>query len=160
MQFNIRHQVEFSDLQKVRVILEDTSMFYDYEVDVALELLEDNLENGEKSEYKFLIIEDSNKNFLGYSCYGEIPCTEGSYDLFWIAVSTEFQRNGIGAKLLSETEKMISKNKGRKIYIETSNRPLYLKTRSFYLKYGYEQEALIKDFYNIGDDKIIYVKTL
>jgi len=46
------------------------------------------------------------------------------------------------------------------VYIETSNRHHYAPTRGFYLRCGYTQEALLKDFYASGDDKVIYVKKL
>ena len=41
-----------------------------------------------------------------------------------------------------------------------SNRHHYLPTRGFYLRCGYRQEALLKDFYAPGDDKVIYIKLL
>ena len=48
----------------------------------------------------------------------------------------------------------------RQVYIETSNREQYAPTRGFYLRCGYRQEALLKDFYAVGDDKVIYGKVL
>ena len=37
-------------------------------------------------------------------------------------------------------------------------RPPYAPTRGFYLRCGYYQAALLKDFYAPGDDKVIYAK--
>jgi hypothetical protein len=49
---------------------------------------------------------------------------------------------------------------GRRIYIETSSQAKYAPTREFYRRCGYEPEAVLKDFYADGDDKLIYVKAL
>ena len=38
--------------------------------------------------------------------------------------------------------------------------PQYEQTRKFYLKHGYEQHALIKDFYTDGDSMVIFRKHL
>jgi len=39
--------------------------------------------------------------------------------------------------------------------IETSSLPHYELTRRFYLKHGYEQAAVLRDFYSDGDDMVI-----
>jgi len=48
---------------------------------------------------------------------------------------------------------------GRLYIVETSGRESYLPTRKFYEKIGYTIAACVKDFYAVGDDKIIYTKT-
>jgi len=44
---------------------------------------------------------------MGYVCYGPAPMTEGAFDLYWIAVDPEFQKHGVGAKLMSFMEEKI-----------------------------------------------------
>jgi hypothetical protein len=44
--------------------------------------------------------------------------------------------------------------------VETSSRPQYDVTRSFYRKRGFAEEAVLKDFYDLGDHKVIYVRTI
>jgi hypothetical protein len=60
--------------------------------------------------------------------------------------------------LLAAAEDDIRSAGGRQIYIETSNRADYLATRGFYLRCGYEMEAVLKDFYAPNDGKVIYVR--
>ena len=50
--------------------------------------------------------------------------------------------------------------RGRRIYIETSAKPQYEPTRSFYVRCGYVEEARFRDFYAPGDDKLVYGKSL
>ncbi|MCG6918215.1 MAG: GNAT family N-acetyltransferase [Deltaproteobacteria bacterium] len=148
-----------SDVGSIRKIVRSSGYFSAEEVEMAVELVQENLSKGESSGYHILFVE-INERVVGYSCYGPIPCTRESYDLYWIAVFHEFRGRGIGRELLERTEKKIGKMGGRRIYVDTSSRDQYEPTRSFYLANGYEQEALLKDFYSPGDDKIIYVKQL
>ena len=148
-----------SDVDSIRNIVRSSEFFSTEEVEMAVELLQENLSKGESSGYYFLLVE-MNERVVGYSCYGPIPCTQESYDLYWIAVLHEFRGRGIGRDLLALTEEKIGKMGGKRIYLDTSSRDQYEPTRSFYRAGGYEEEANLKDFYSPGDDKLIYVKEL
>ena len=148
-----------SDVGCIRNIVGSSGFFSAEEVEVAVELVQENLSKAESSGYYFLFVE-INERVVGYSCYGPIPCTKESYDLYWIAVLHDFRGRGIGRELLKRTEEKIGKSGGRRVYVDTSSRDGYEPTRSFYRSRGYEQEAVLKDFYSPGDDKVIYVKKL
>ena len=96
----------------------------------------------------------------GFACYGPIPLTEGVYDLYWIAVDPAAQKKGIGRYLLGYVEREIKKQGGRMLLIETSSQESYGATIRFYEKSGYQLAARIKDFYRIGDDKLVFSKVL
>jgi ribosomal protein S18 acetylase RimI-like enzyme len=97
---------------------------------------------------------------LGYSCYGPIAGTAGSFDLYWIATRREAQRRGLGRQLLRETERLVREAAGRRLYVETAGRAQYDPTRAFYAREGYLREAELADFYGPGDAKVFYVKVL
>lgn len=158
----LREEPRRSDAQRVRGIIAASGFFTAAEVDVAVELVEERLLRGPASGYHFLFAEDAAGDLLGYTCYGPIACTVGSFDLYWIAVDPRCRRAGLGRALLQRTEQIIAAepHAGRAVYIETSNKPLYEPTRAFYRACGYTPEAVLKDFYNTGDDKVIYVKRL
>ncbi len=156
---SFRENVLPGDSAAVRAIVASTGFFYDHEVDVAVELVDERLQKGLGSGYLFLFAEQSGR-VVGYSCYGEIACTDGSYDLYWIAVDNDCRNQGIGKNLLEKTEALIAGRKGRAIWVETSGQEKYLPTRKFYLRFGYRQEAVLKGFYADDDDKVIYVKRL
>ncbi len=152
-----RREVRPSDREDVRKIVAATGFFSPAETDIAVELVEETLREGDG--YLFLFAE-WNGNVVGYACFGPIPCTKTSYDLYWIAVDPRFQRSGVGGRLLAETEKEIFRLGGRRIYIDTSSRDQYETTRVFYRAQGYLEEALLQDFYAPGDGKIIFFKAI
>ncbi len=153
----LRDQPRPGDAQGVRDIIASSGFFHDHEIDVAIELVQDRLDRGPASDYRFVFADMDGKT-VGYTCFGPIACTIGSFDLYWIAVHEACRAQGLGRRLLKETETRIASSGGRKIYIETSARPLYDPTRRFYLACGYKQEAHLADFYAPGDGKLIYVK--
>jgi GNAT superfamily N-acetyltransferase len=147
------------DREAVRRLVDSTGVFSPVEIDVAVELVDDRLKHGRRSDYYFLFAELGGRT-VGYTCYGPIPLTAASFDLYWIAVDKTLHGRRIGRALLERTEERIREAGGRQVYIETSNRHQYAPTRGFYLRCGYQQEALLKDFYAPADDKVIYVKGL
>jgi len=157
MQF--REELTELDLKAVRDLVTATGFFTPDEVNIAVELVEDALREGPKSGYNFLFLESGNR-LVAYACYGLIPATDTSYDLYWIAVDPGVQGQGVGKRVLYEAENRIQKLGGRRDYIETSSRDLYVPTRCFYLRCGYREEATLKDFYRDGDSKVIYSKVL
>ena len=147
------------DKRALMQILKNTPEFKPFEVVVAEEVIDGYLNDPVGTGYKTLIAEDDGE-VAGYVCYGETPCTVGTWDIYWIAVMGEKRGKGLG-KLLSEAaEKAIKKSNGRMAIIETSSTPLYENTRRFYEKRGYRIVATITDFYAPGDDKLILKKTL
>jgi ribosomal protein S18 acetylase RimI-like enzyme len=137
-----------------------TEMFTSEESDVAMELVDLYLSDKKQKDYLLYVVENEKNNIMGYVCFGPTPATEGTYDLYWIVVSPEFQSRGIGKQLLKFTEEQILLKGGRLIIIETSSQEKYLPTRQFYLNTDYKIAAQIKDFYRNGDDRVIFVKYL
>lgn len=156
---SFREDVLPGDPGAVRDIVASTGFFYGHEIEVAVELVEERLQKGPESGYLFLFAEQRGRT-VGYSCYGEIACTAGSYDLYWIAVHNDCRSQGIGKVLLQRTEALIAGLKGRAVWVETSGMKKYASTRNFYLRSGYQEEAVLKGFYGPDDDKFIFVKYL
>lgn len=154
-----RYDATPADRESVRDIVDSTGFFTPAEVDVAVELVDERLARGPASGYHFVFAE-INGQTCGYACYGPIAATANSFDLYWIAVHKRHHRQGLGRLLLGEAERLIAEQGGRRVYIETSNRELYVPTREFYARSDYRLEAVLQDFYAPGDDKAIYVKVL
>lgn len=155
-----RSQVRKSDVAAIAEIVASTGFFTPAEVVVAVELVEERLQKGAGSGYFFLFAEDTMGRVLGYTCYGPVPATQSTYDLYWIAVHRESQRSGLGRELLARAEAKIAAAGGMDVYIETSSRTLYRPTQGFYMRAGYRLVAEFSDFYAPGDGKLVYVKRL
>ncbi|MCX5860471.1 MAG: GNAT family N-acetyltransferase [Proteobacteria bacterium] len=156
---SLRNKARPSDREAVRKILLSNKYFFDFEIAVAEELIEERLTRGPVSGYHFFFAEIENR-VVGYACYGPIPCTQKSFDLYWMAVSEELRGQGIGSRILAETEKAILKLGGERVYIETSSRPDYGPTRRFYEKTNYRLASRLDDFYAPGDAKLTWEKNL
>jgi len=129
------------------------------EVVVAEEVIDSYLCDSFGSGYNVLVAE-LGKSIAGYVCYGPTPLTEGTWDLYWIAVSPELQTKRIGKGLLTSAENAVKKAGGRRIFVETSSLSSYEGARNFYHSNGYVTVCRIADFYSPGDDKLIFQKRL
>ena len=159
LQIVMRLQVQPADRDRVRQIVESTGMFRPDEIGVAVELVDERLAKGEASGYHFAFAELSGRA-VGYACFGPIACTISSFDLYWVAVSRELQGQGLGRRLVEESERQIRAMGGQRVYIDTSGRPQYTPTRRFYERCGYAVQATLPDFYAPGDDRVIFFKRL
>jgi len=155
----IRSEVRPGDRSAVEKIIVSTGFFRPDETIVAVELIEEKLGMGSGSSYEFVFAEVGDQ-VAAYACFGLIPCSLISYDLYWIATDKSFQKKGLGKMLLEKTEDIVRASGGKSIYIETSSRPVYEPTRGFYLRNGYQLKARLEDFYDTGDDKLIFFKRL
>ncbi|WP_299967265.1 GNAT family N-acetyltransferase [uncultured Roseobacter sp.] len=94
-------------------------------------------------------------------CYA-VPeeMAEGAWNMLAIAVLPSKQGGGCGGVLLRHLEAKL-KERGQRILIaDTSGTDAFARTRSFYLKNGYAEEARIRDFWATGDDKVVFWKSL
>jgi ribosomal protein S18 acetylase RimI-like enzyme len=98
-------------------------------------------------------------SLAGWICWGPTPCTVGTWDLYWMAVDPGLQGSGVGTALLEEMEWRL-RGRARLVVVETAGRTDYLPTRRFYESRGYVAAARIPDFYEPGDDLVIYTKRL
>ena len=155
---NIRPMIS-KDKSVLGQILRNIPEFTAAEVALAEEVISDYLSNLQESGY-FILVAEKENTIIGYICFGPTPITEGTWDIYWIAVDRDIQGQGLGKELMKAAEEEIKKAKGRLILVETSSKTGYEKTNIFYQRAGYKEACRIRDFYAIGDDQIIYEKRL
>ncbi len=154
----IRRIVKLSDMESIRELVKESGVFSIEEIDIAVELVADAALKGEKkSGYSFVFIEQAGR-IIGYACFGRIPLTEDSFDLYWLVVDHQRRNQGIAGQLLALAEDTIKAAGGKQIFAETSSRQDYAPARAFYNKAGFVQCAWQKDFYKAGDDKVTFMK--
>ncbi len=142
------------DLRAIKAVIDATELF-------PSEYLDDMFSGKSDPEVKqefWLSYDDKGVQAVAF-CAPE-PMTEGTWNLLLIAVHPDLQSEGIGRSLMSRVESILKKLEGRLLLVETSGTDSFVSTRSFYEKIGYETEARIRDYYDAGDDKIIFRKTL
>jgi len=147
------------DKSALMALLRGTPEFKPAEVVVAEEVIDSYLADPTGSGYNTLVAQDG-PAIAGYICYGPTPLTEGTWDVYWMAVVAGEQGKGLGSALLAYAEDKIREAEGRLVIIETSSQPSYEKTRRFYLNHGYEAVCCLPDFYAPGDDRLILQKRL
>jgi ribosomal protein S18 acetylase RimI-like enzyme len=137
-----------------------TRAFTSAEIDVAMELVDIVLKDRIQKDYQIDCMVDDQDLAVGYICSGPTPMTQGTFDLYWIAVNPEFQERGVGSKLLGFLEERVKARGGRMILADTSTVPQYEKTRRFYSKNGFQEVAKIPDYYHPGNDRISFCRRL
>jgi ribosomal protein S18 acetylase RimI-like enzyme len=150
------------DRSLIKRMVISSGKFNDVEIAAALELVDAALQEGEKSGYIFALLGGAREHApaLGYACYGPVPLTQGTFDLYWIVVDPAAQKRGFGRRLLEYVEGDVVRRGGRMLLIETSSQESYGATIRFYERSGYRLAARIRNFYRIGDDKLVFQKEL
>ena len=151
-----------SDRTALERIIAAVAVFSPEEIEIALELVDEWLEIGEESGYLTYVIEETAETgkgtVRGFVCFGPTPLTEGTYDLYWVAVDPAAQGRGYGQQLLAFAESEVRGLGGRLLLIETASHEAYAATVRFYERAGYELVSRIPNFYRVGDDKLTFAK--
>ncbi|NUO95568.1 MAG: GNAT family N-acetyltransferase [Gemmatimonadaceae bacterium] len=148
-------------------LLVETGAFNADEVAVALALFDASQaalaapasDADDSTDYEFVGAFEEER-LVGYACFGATPATDGTYDLYWLAVDPAVQGRGIGRALVRDVEQQLVARGGRLLVVETSSRADYAATRQFYARSGYAEAARVRDFYAPADDRILLTTRL
>ena len=139
--------------------LGSTGVFKPLEIQALREVLDDyHTSNHTQGHRSITFVE--REQIVGFAYFAPAAMTDHTWYLYWIAVSPPLHRRGTGARLLRRVEQETGEAGGRLLLIETSSLPHYEKTRRFYLKHGYEQAAVLRDYYADGDDMVVFRKRM
>ena len=145
-----------ADRRRIEAITRAVGLFHADEVPVALEVFDGAVAG---SPDYLALGADVDGRLAGWICWGPTPCTQGTYDLYWMAVDPALHGAGIGSALVAAMEQRLA-GVARLVVVETAGRPEYAPTRAFYEARGYGKAAVIPDFYAPGDDQVVYTKQL
>ena len=144
-----------ADVYKIKEVVDSSGLFPSEYLD---EMISDYLSNPDTDEIWFTRIENETPIAIGY-CVPE-QLTESTYNLLAIGVLTEWQGKGIAGEMMKYIELLLKEKGGRILIVETSSDDAQIAARNFYKKIGYTQEAVIRDFWKEGEDKIVFWKKL
>ena len=157
-ELTFRRDLRETDREAIAAILRSSGAFREQEVLVGLELLEETLNPRPETDYLWLVAEDRSSRIHGFVCFGAVPMTEGTFDLYWIVVAREARGRGVATSLESQVVERVRSMGGRWLLAETSSQATFLSARRFYEKTGYSLLETIPDFYREGNDRLTYGK--
>ena len=148
-----------ADTDALVAIAAGTGVFKPLEL-VALREVLDDYYAVEHNNGHIAVTLDLHGKPAGFAYYAPAAMTDRTWYLYWIAVDKTVHAKGLGTRLLHRAEADVRAAGGRLFLIETSSLPHYELTRKFYLKHGYEQAAVLRDYYADGDDMVVFRKRM
>ncbi len=145
-----------SDTSSVMALAKDSGLFDSAGLEQVQAMLLESF-NG-SNEQLWIAEEQDGLSGVAY-CIPE-PMTDGTWNVLMLIVRSDRRGQGTGAALMQYLEKMLAERGERLLIVETSGVDSFERTRQFYRKCGYTEEARIRNFYTAGDDKIIFSKAL
>jgi ribosomal protein S18 acetylase RimI-like enzyme len=158
-EISLRETLRAEDRPAIAAILEGSGAFRAEEIAIGLELVDETLNPGPSTDYRWFLAERAGR-LIGFACFGPVPLTEGTWDLYWIAVAPDALRSGAASRLDAAVESAVREKGARWLLAETSSTPPYVPAQAFYLRRGYHLLGRIADFYRPGDDRMTFGKRL
>lgn len=148
-----------TDAAAITAIAEETGLFQAAEVVYVREMLKAYFAGDLGDDHHWVVVEEDGE-VIGVAYYAQEDMGPGTWNLLLLAVRSDRQSGGRGQALVRHVEQTLAGRGERVLLIETSSGPKYDRTRAFYERLGYEEEARIRDFYAAGDDKVVFWKAL
>jgi GNAT superfamily N-acetyltransferase len=111
-------------------------------------------------------VAELDETIVGISGYRKVPQTQGSGWVSWTYVDHAHQGKGYGRALFKFVIDQARESGAEKLFIKVSNYVdenginIYEKANRLYESFGFECELTSKDFYDEGEDQLIYSKYL
>lgn len=145
--------VQAADLPQLKVVIRDTDMF-------PPELLDGMIAGYLQQEDQSIWLTGEGDVPLFVAFCAPEQMTEGTWNLYLIAVHPSLQSKGYGQRIMTYLEDELRERGERVLIVETSGLPDFERTRQFYHQCGYTEEARIREFYAAGEDKVVFWKSL
>ena len=144
-----------TDIPYLKEVLDSIELF---PAEILEDMISDFFTNPDNEEIWFTATDNDIPISLGY-CAPE-KLTDGTFNLYAIGVKNNLQGKGIGKLMMAYIEHELKLQGHRILMVETSSTDDFVLTRKFYENIDYTKEAVIRDFWKDGDDKVIYLKKL
>ena len=148
-------QVKREDVAYLKKVLDSIELFPSEMLD---DMISDFFSSPQTEDIWLTATENNIPIAIGYCAPEQL--TKGTFNLYAIGVKADIQGKGIGRKMMHYLEEYLQQQGHRILIVETSGTDDFRLTRKFYEDLGYEKEATIRDFWNEGDDKVIFWKKL
>lgn len=142
------------DVPVLKTIIDATDLFPSFMLE---EMMADYFDNPDSRDSWLTY---AGEKPVGIAYYAPERLTEGTWNLYLIALHPDHQGQRHGATLLRYVEQILTERGERVLLVETSGLPDFEYQRAFYRRCGYHEEARIRDFYTTGNDKVVFRKSL
>ncbi|QBF31847.1 GNAT family N-acetyltransferase [Thalassococcus sp. S3] len=148
-------QTKSEDLPALKLVLDGTQLF-------PSEMLPDMIHGflSDKDSKDIWLTCEKDGTPIGFTYTVPEQLTVGTWNMLSIAVLPSEQGSGVGGEIVKALEDQLRQLGHRILIVDTSGTDDFALTREFYRKNGYQQEACIRDFWDAGDDKIVFRKAL
>jgi ribosomal protein S18 acetylase RimI-like enzyme len=147
---------ERSDARAIMSIVGQSGQFDEESLAHIEQTLENHLMG--HSDAIWLTADDGEPVGVAY-CAPE-PVASGVWNLLMLWTRSDRYGQGHGTALVSEMESQLRERTARLLIVETSGLPAFAPARAFYEKCGFKHEAIIKNYFAHGDDKLVFTKPL
>ncbi len=149
------------DADAIMALADASGLFQPHELDEVSGMLAAHFAGDLGPDHRWVVDEDGDDGGLaGIAYYAPEPFTDGVWNLYLLAVDPERRGRGRGAALVEHVERAVVAEEARVLLIETSGLEQFERTRAFYHRCGYDEEAQIRDYYGPGDDKVVFWKSM
>lgn len=148
-----------SDTAAVVALSIASGLFTPEESGVVETMLEDYFAGREASGHS-CVVDDVDGDLLAVVYYEPVTATDRTWELTMIGVRQDRHRQGRGAQLLQHVENDLRSRDQRLLVIETSALPAFDRARAFYIALDYDEEARVRDYFEAGDDMVLFRKAL
>ncbi|MET3807628.1 ribosomal protein S18 acetylase RimI-like enzyme [Nakamurella sp. UYEF19] len=151
-----------SDIPAITELAFTSGLFPETEVDTVQALMAEYFARTRDGGHACLLDDGDGgeEKPVGVAYYQPVPATDRTWTLLMIAVRMDRQGQGRGGALLRQVEAELGGRGQRLLLVETSGIPDFELTRTFYVKSGYTEQARVPDYYEDGDDMVLFHKNL
>ncbi|MET1415654.1 GNAT family N-acetyltransferase [Roseibium sp. HPY-6] len=147
-------QTTTDDIPDLQIVLDQTGLF-------PSEMLSDMLAPALADENKGIWLScHFNGTAVGFSYTVPEEMADGTWNMLALAVRPDLQGRRLGTGLVKAVEERLREKRQRILIVDTSGTNQFAATRAFYARNGYAEEARIRDFWAVGDDKVTFRKAL
>jgi ribosomal protein S18 acetylase RimI-like enzyme len=151
-----------SDVEEIRALAISNAMFAPEDMGEFDDALNGYLD-GVLEGHRWLVATGVGGRVEGAAYVAPEPFGDRIWNLYFLAAHPSRHRRGAGSALVTRVEQTLrdeGEASARVLIVETSSSAAYEGARAFYASRGFDREAVIRDFYGPGEDKIVFWKSL